>query len=100
RFGGVLGLIITWFGALVGPIAVPMLFGVLPAFRSCGPKAAITSIASGLITFVVTKNVELPLALEIGLPVIISTLVFILMGKIEKHVPEKVNKMLETISKE
>lgn len=100
RFGGVLGLIISWFGALVGPIAVPMLFGVLPAFRTCGPKAAITSIASGLITFVVTKNVELPLALEIGLPVIISTLVFILMGKIEKHVPEKVDKMLETISKE
>jgi Na+/proline symporter len=100
RFGGVLGLIISWFGALVGPIAVPMLFGVLPAFRSCGPKAAIISIASGLITFVVTKNVELSLALEIGLPVIISTVVFVLMGRIEKHVPEKVDKMLETISKE
>ena len=24
KFGGVLGLIILWFGALVGPIAIPM----------------------------------------------------------------------------
>lgn len=100
RFGGVLGLIISWFGALVGPIAVPMLFGVLPLFRSCGPKAAISSIAAGLLTFIVTKNVELPLALEVGLPVIISTLVFITIGLVEKHVPEKVDKMLESISKE
>ena len=29
-FGGVLGLIITWFGALVGPVAIPMLLGMLP----------------------------------------------------------------------
>ena len=40
-FGGVLGLIITWFGALVGPIAIPMLLGMLPAFKRCGPSAAL-----------------------------------------------------------
>src|SRR5690606_41469607 len=50
RFGGVLGLIISWFGALVGPIAIPLLFGVIPAFRSCGATAAISSIAAGLLT--------------------------------------------------
>ena len=101
RFGGVLGLIISWFGALVGPIAVPMLFGVLPAFRSCGPAAAISSIAAGLLTFIVTKNMELSLALEVSLPVIVSTLVFIIMGLLQsKKVPEKVVKMLKTISKE
>ncbi|MGH3489839.1 MAG: Na+:solute symporter, partial [Actinopolymorphaceae bacterium] len=56
-FGGVLGLIILWFGGLVGPIAIPMLFGLLPAFRRCGPSAAILSWAAGLVTFVVTRYV-------------------------------------------
>jgi len=30
RFGGVIGLIIEWFGALIGPISVPMILGLLP----------------------------------------------------------------------
>ncbi len=100
RFGGVLGLIISWFGALVGPIAVPLLFGVLPAFRFCGPTAAISSIAAGLLTFIVTKNIEISLALEIGLPVIVSTIVFVFVGMVQKHLPEKVSTMLRSISKE
>ena len=33
RSGGVLGLIISWFGALIGPISIPMLLGLFPAFR-------------------------------------------------------------------
>ena len=53
-FGGVLGLIVLWFGALVGPIAIPMLLGMLPAFRRCGPTAAIVSWAVGLVVFAVT----------------------------------------------
>ncbi|MEK6479352.1 sodium:solute symporter family protein [Catalinimonas sp. 4WD22] len=99
RFGGVVGLIISWFGALLGPIAVPMLFGLLPAFKSCGPRAAISSIAAGLITFIITKNVEMEsMALEIGLPVFVSTIVYISMGYINrKEVPERVKKLLASI---
>ncbi|MDF9798916.1 SSS family solute:Na+ symporter [Catalinimonas alkaloidigena] len=99
RFGGVVGLIISWFGALLGPIAVPMLFGLLPAFKSCGPRAAIASIAAGLITFIITKNVEMgSMALEIGLPVFVSTIVYVGMGYINrKEVPERVKKLLASI---
>lgn len=101
RFGGVLGLIISWFGALVGPIAIPLLFGVLPRFKSCGPVAAIGSIAAGLLTFIVTKNVEISLALEVSLPVIVSAIVYVVIGLIQiNKVPEKVEKMLLSISKE
>jgi solute:Na+ symporter, SSS family len=57
HFGGVLGLLILWFGALVGPIAIPMLFGMLPWFRRSGPSAAILSWAAGLIVFALTKYV-------------------------------------------
>jgi SSS family solute:Na+ symporter len=54
-FGGVLGLLVLWFGALVGPVAIPMLLGMLPLFRRSGPSAAILSWAAGLIVFVLTK---------------------------------------------
>src|SRR5690606_21542391 len=56
-FGGVLGLIVLWFGALVGPIAIPMLLGMLPAFRRCGPSAAVVSWAGGLVVFALVKYV-------------------------------------------
>lgn len=40
RFGGIIGLIVSWFGALLGPSATPMLLGLLPFYRHCGPSAA------------------------------------------------------------
>lgn len=102
KFGGVLGLIISWFGALVGPIAVPMLFGVIPWFKSCGPKAAISSIAMGLLAFIFTKSYDLgSLALSISLPVTVSTLTYVIVGFINRHdVPEKVQTMLDDLSVE
>lgn len=101
-FGGILGLIITWFGALVGPIAVPMLFGVIPAFKSCGPVAAISSIFAGLLTFIITKNVEISsLALQVSLPLLVSSLVYVFIGLSQiRSVPDKVKAMLQEISKE
>lgn len=102
RFGGVLGLIISWFGALVGPIAIPMLFGLIPWFKSCGPKAAIGSILVGLLAFVITKNVELnSLALEVSLPVLTSAVTYIFVGFLQRDtVPDKVKQMLEDIAQE
>ncbi|WP_158861402.1 sodium:solute symporter family protein [Lunatibacter salilacus] len=102
KFGGVLGLIISWFGALVGPIAVPMLFGVIPWFKSCGPKAAISSIVMGLLAFIFTKSYDLgSLALSISLPVTVSTLTYMIVGFTNRHeVPEKVQTMLDDLSVE
>jgi SSS family solute:Na+ symporter len=57
RFGGVIGLILLWYGALLGPIALPILFGMLPAFRKAGPAAAIVSWAAGIVTFALVKYV-------------------------------------------
>jgi len=102
RFGGVLGLIISWFGALVGPIAIPMLFGLIPWFKTCGPKAAIGSILVGLLAFVITKNVELnSLALEVSLPVLSSAVTYIFVGFLQRDtVPDKVKQMLSDIAQE
>lgn len=96
-FGGVLGLIVTWFGALLGPIAVPLLFGLIPTFRSCGPLAAISSVAAGLITFSITKMLTMEsMALEVGLPVIITMIVYSFYGWISKKPVSREVKELET----
>jgi SSS family solute:Na+ symporter len=98
RFGGVLGLIINWFGALLGPTAMPLLLGLLPVFKSCGPKAAISSIIAGLVTFVITKNMSLnSLALEVGLPTIVSAIVFVAVGLTSKKVPAKVKDLMASL---
>lgn len=100
RFGGVLGLIVNWFGALLGPTALPLLFGLLPAFKSCGPKTAIISIAAGLLTFAITKNITLnSLALEVGLPTMVAAVIYIGVGLISKTAPEKVTNLLTALKK-
>jgi SSS family solute:Na+ symporter len=98
RFGGVLGLIVNWFGALLGPTSMPLLLGLLPVFKSCGPKAAISSIIAGVITFVITKNMNLNnLALEVGLPTIVSAIVFIGVGMTIRTVPKKVSDLIAAL---
>jgi len=98
RFGGVLGLIVNWFGALLGPTSKPLLLGLLPVFKSCGPKAAISSIIAGVITFVITKNMNLnSLALEVGSPTIVSAIVFVGVGMKIKTVPKKVSDLIAAL---
>ena len=98
RFGGVLGLIVKWFAALIGPTAMPLIFGLLPVFKSCGPKAAISAIVAGLVTFVITKDMHLSsLALEVGLPSIVSAIVFIGVGLATKTVPAKVDELFAAL---
>lgn len=88
-FGGVIGLIVDWFGALVGPIAVPMLLGLLPWFKRSGPIAALLSWGAGLVVFAITKygiagQIEAAghdaAALAVGAPVIVSVMLFIVLG--------------------
>lgn len=84
-FGGVFGLIISWFGALVGPIAVPMLLGLLHPFRNSGAISSISSILGGLLTFVVTKYIlDVSQVAEIVSPVLISLFLFIFLGLLLK----------------
>ena len=100
RFGGVLGLIVNWFGALLGPTSMPLLLGLLPAFRRCGPKAAIASIIAGVLTFIITKDMNThSLAIEVGLPTIVSAVVFVAVGLMSKVEPVKVKDLLAALKK-
>ncbi|MEO5997787.1 MAG: sodium:solute symporter family protein [Chitinophagaceae bacterium] len=100
RFGGVLGLIVNWFGALLGPTSMPLLLGLLPTFRKCGPKAAISSIIAGVVTFIITKNINTDsLAVEVGLPTIVSVIVFVGAGLMTRVEPVKVKELLAALKK-
>ncbi|MCK4748466.1 MAG: Na+:solute symporter, partial [Bacteroidales bacterium] len=99
-FGGVLGLIITWFGALVGPVAIPMVLGLLPIFRHSGPRAAIISILSGFVTFVLIKYfVTASQALQIASPALISLVLYSAIGFIsrKKEIPGGTRELLSGI---
>ncbi|MCT2262756.1 Na+:solute symporter [Brachybacterium muris] len=109
-FGGVLGLLIAWFGALVGPIAIPMLLGLLPAFRRSGSAAAITSWAVGLVVFALNKYVlagpiaELGTATEqaltVSAPVLCSIIVFIGYGLIRPVRSAEVDELVDSLSQD
>lgn len=102
NFGGVLGLTVQWFGALVGPVSVPLLFGLLPIFRNSGPHAAFISIAAGFLTFIATKFfIPVALSVEVGAPVVISALVFAIIGFSNRtqKVRREVDEMLQAVNK-
>ncbi|MDO6802361.1 sodium:solute symporter family protein [Wenyingzhuangia sp. 1_MG-2023] len=94
-FGGVFGLIISWFAALLGPISIPMILGLLPFFAKSDGKAAVISIVGGLCTFILLKIFPVnSLAITIGTPIVISFILFTLFGFLnKKEVPEAVKKL-------
>lgn len=87
QFGGVTGIILTWFAALLGPTAVPLLFGLLPSFRYCDSKAAIASMIGGLGIFVLTR-MGLKLEPDIALiaPLLTSLVIFYLIGLYNRYI--------------
>lgn len=101
RFGGVLGLIVSWFGALLGPIAVPMLLGLLPVFKRCNALAAILSITCGFLAFIATKVLTIPsLAVNVSLPLAVSFLVYVSVGWLHRRpVPPKVERFMDILFK-
>jgi Na+/pantothenate symporter len=101
-FGGVIGLIVVWFGALVGPTAVPMILGLVPRFKHSGSRAAISSIITGVVVFVLMKviNYQGSQALILALPTIASILVYLFMGFVDRNgeVSESVERLLSQLS--
>lgn len=52
KCGGITGLIISWVDALLGFSATPMLLKLIPAYKHCDSKAAISSIAVRFLSLV------------------------------------------------
>lgn len=101
RFGGVLGLIILWFAALIGPVSVPMLFGLLPLFRHADARAAIGSILGGFCAFVAVRFLpDATQALRVVAPIATSMFLFSGMAWLNRHrpVPAPISELLAALS--
>jgi len=100
NFGGVLGLIVSWFGALIGPTSIPMLGGMLPIFKHADAKAAIASIAAGLGLFAAAVFTEANLTIRVSAPILCSALVFSLMAwaSRKKPVPASIQDLMISLS--
>lgn len=87
KFGGITGLIITWFGALLGPSAMPLLLGLLPIYKKCNQTAAITTIIVGFAVFALFKFLPVPYSLAVGGPSLASLLTFSLFAVLNRNKP-------------
>lgn len=110
QFGGVIDLIIVWFGGMIGPIAVPALLGMLPLFRRSGPGAAISSVLVGLTVFgllqfllvdfvnsIAPDNVT---AVQVGTPVITSIVVYVLYGLLRPWQSEEADTLVDALGED
>jgi SSS family solute:Na+ symporter len=107
HFGGVIGLVILWYGALLGPIAIPLLLGMLNLFRRSGANAVIASwvagaIAFGLVKFVFSVQIahlpgDLTTTITVAGPVLSSLAVFVGVGVFwpaKKHDADRLLKLI------
>lgn len=108
-FGGVLGLLILWFGALVGPVAVPMLLGMLPVFRKSGSSAALLATAAGLVMFALNRWVlsgfidglgDNGQAWTVATPVLLSVIIFVIVGYLKPENTVRSDALVDSLSSE
>ncbi|MBN6041658.1 sodium:solute symporter family protein [Amycolatopsis sp. 195334CR] len=83
--GGVLKVVVDLVAATMGPIAVPLMLGLLPWFRRMGPAAALTSTLSGLVVwaslYISQQNgVKVPKEALVAYPLLTSLVLFLVIG--------------------
>lgn len=103
QLGGVTGLILTWFAALLGPTAIPLLLGLMPQFKYADAKAAIASMIGGLGVFVLTKmGLQLEADVALIAPLATSFIIFAGMALLNKYVlgykvPEEIENLMHDL---
>ncbi len=103
QMGGITGLIITWFAALLGPTAIPLLCGLFKQFRYCDSTAAILSIIAGFGIFIVDQaGVDFNPNFGVIIPTAVAFVVYVGVGLINKYVRKiqvdsEVDTLLDTL---
>ncbi|MFF0222786.1 sodium:solute symporter family protein [Streptomyces sp. NPDC004629] len=96
-FKDIITVVIKWVAGLMGPIAIPMMLGLLRTFRRSGPTAALVSWAAGLLAFWLVNypinwNVDggVPLQYQVSVPLAVSLVLYILIGYLKpEDTPER-----------
>ena len=107
HFGGVIGIVILWYGALLGPIAIPMLLGLLRPMRRSGSAAAISCWVMGAVTFGALKAFPLQHllgvgssytnALSVGAPMLASFVTYVVVGLVAPAPNAKATAFLDAL---
>nr|WP_246025611.1 sodium:solute symporter family protein [Saccharopolyspora antimicrobica] len=101
HLGGVLSIVVSWVAALMGPISVPLLLGMLPWFRRCGARAAIVSWAGGLLTYgVLYYGLDADQTATVATPILVSLVLYIGLGLVASERTEQIDEMLEVLDDE
>ncbi|MFA7421467.1 MAG: sodium/solute symporter [Melioribacteraceae bacterium] len=98
RLEGAFNTMVEWYAAILGPISIPLLFGMV--FRKPTWRGAIYSWAAGFLAFVLVKFI-IPLLTGIpttfaqytGAELLVSFAVFYFEGKINKQTNEEIEKV-------
>lgn len=104
-FGDIIGMIITWFGALVGVTGMPLLLGLFKRFRHCDGRATIVGIVGGMLTFAASQvwKADFPKDWVTVGPMLVTAAIYIAWGAVNKargqRVPEEVDAMLDYVSR-
>ncbi|RSN42211.1 Na+:solute symporter [Amycolatopsis sp. WAC 04197] len=101
KLGGVLGIVVLWVAALMGPISVPLLLGMLPAFRRSGSRAALISWAGGLIAYAIAYyGYNATLAVTVSTPILVSLALFIGLGYLMSERKASTDEIIDTIDRD
>ncbi|MBO1337140.1 sodium:solute symporter family protein [Streptomyces sp. VRA16 Mangrove soil] len=104
-FKDIITVVIKWVAGLMGPIAIPMMLGLLRYFRKSGPTAALTSWAMGLFAFYLVNYpiddaIEGGVALQyqVSVPLAVSLVLYIAIGFIKPEDTPERDALIERIN--
>ncbi|MCG2716319.1 MAG: Na+:solute symporter [Candidatus Marinimicrobia bacterium] len=101
---GAFKAMIEWYAAILGPISIQLLFGMI--YKRATWRGALASWALGFTTFIVVKygyawysGEETSFALYTGLELLVSFSVFFIEGFINKQTPQEQKNVEEIFAK-
>lgn len=103
-FGGVIGLVLDWWGAMVGVLGIPLLLGLFKPFRHSNGGVTFASVLVGAIVFGLQKADPHLVSVDWGttLPLLVTAAIYIVGGLVVRAMHRELNpaaqEMLDYIS--
>ncbi|MCG5211813.1 sodium:solute symporter family protein [Streptosporangium soli] len=97
--GVVLKIVVDLVAATMGPISIPLMLGMLPWFKRCGPTAAIVSWAAGLSVWVYVKWIleSADQAMVVGIPLVTSLVLYVAIGLLKPESTPARDALVDTL---
>jgi len=101
--GFVLKVVVDLVAATMGPIAIPLMLGLLPWFRKFGPSAAIASVIGGLGVWAflyieqMQKAAFVTKGVLVATPLVVSLILYIAFGLLKPEPSADRDVLLESL---